>query len=151
MILSGLPEAPDEDNDLTKNKACDLLNDLVNGTVILSATRVGKKHDERPRKIKIVTNSQHQRNTLLKNAPKLKSRRVDGLPLYLDRDRPLLDRKEASRLRARLKQLRKEMPKSEVKILRGRLLVDDKVVDSEEPLRHTLPFLDRQLQESQTI
>ena len=61
LILSGLPEATDEDNDLTKIKTSALLNKVVDNAVIVSAVRVGQKHDGRPRKIKIVTKSQDER------------------------------------------------------------------------------------------
>ena len=140
LILSGLPESEEENDADTEGKTTDILQriNVDAASRIVSAVRIGRKNDHRPRKIKIVTKSLQDRNSFLRNSRLLLNANAGagGPNLYLDTDRPLLDRKEAARLRAKAKKLRSECPGKVIKIFKDKLLVDGSVVDIEQPLRH---------------
>ena len=74
------------------------------------------------------------RNRLLMEKRKLTEGKFETI--YMDADRPFLDRKEAFRLRMRLKDLRAENPHGNIYIKQRKLYVNDLEVDSEQPLRH---------------
>jgi len=142
IIMSGFPESEEENESNIERKTAEILQriNVDAPSRIVSAVRIGRKFDHRPRKIKIVTKSLQDRNSFLRNSRLLinANAAAGGPNIYLDADRPLLDRKEAARLRDKAKKLRSECPGQVVKIFKGKLLLDGSIVDSEQPLRHIL-------------
>ena len=142
LILSGLPEAADEAaHDLTAKTTSVLrhLDPKFNGSD-MKTMRIGRESGDHPRKVKISMKLRVDRNNLLRNARQLRTYPNGGKSLFLDADRPFLDRKEGARLRAKSRDLRNEHPDKEIMIKKGKLLVDGLVVDSENPLRHIFPL-----------
>ena len=137
VILRGIPEEQGEGILDAKDVAERNLRNIDPEIEVEKAERIGKKIDHKPRLIKVILVDKDQRNHLLR----LARRNRESLPkgMYVDADRPFLDRKEAARLRERQRELRKNFPEKNVRILRGKLLVDDDEVDRENPLQYLFP------------
>ena len=140
VIIRGMDESEDESEKDLIQKVDDILEKLQVDAPVLEVARVGRKDGERSRLIRVTTTDFEERNRILKYSKVLRS-----MPaykgIYLDVDKPALDRKEAARLRMRAKQLKIQNPEKIVKIFRRTLLLDGNEVDKEEPLRHIFPSL----------
>ena len=94
--------------------------------------RIGKETGENCRAIKITVRDNKARETIIKNAPKLKSLNVPLSKIYINRDTHPVYRKEHQRLRKKLNELRKRPDLQEtgqVKIIKGELIVNDVTID----------------------
>lgn len=138
VILRGVPEEENESEGVLMEKVQDVCDAMSSSVKITQVERVGKKSQDRPRPIRAITGSRDERNSLLQ---KSRSLRNDSTfqNVYLDTDKCYLDRKESTRIRLKAKQLRLQNPLAIVKIRKGILLVDDEIVDAENPLNHVFP------------
>ena len=94
--------------------------------------RIGKESGEKRHSIKITVRDNKARETIIKNAPKLKSPNVPLSKIYTNRDTHPVYRKEHQRLRKKLNELRKRPDLQEtgqVKIIKGELIVNDVTID----------------------
>ena len=89
---------------------------------------------EKPRLVRVRLSSAEERNELLKESSKLKNGQFKHV--FINAERPYLDRKEALRLRREMLRLRNENPNDSIRIQKGKLYVGTNVVDEERPLNH---------------
>ena len=97
--------------------------------------RLGKPNfsSNKPRPLKVVMASSEHRNTILQNAKKL--RKIAAFKsIYINRDEPKEDRIENKRLRSAFLESKKK--NADVKLIRGKLMLNDVVLDSFNPLRN---------------
>ena len=115
--------------------------ELADDILLSSQHRLGKPNfaQGKPLPMKVVLKSTEHRNEVLKNAKILRNSTALR-SIYINRDEPKEDRIENNRLRSALKEQKKQNP--EVKLIRGKLLLQDKVLDSFDPLRHLFRAID---------
>lgn len=139
VVITGLPEADSETTDQLAVKIDSVFSAVKVEEVSSSARsfcRVGRPNGKRV--IKITMKSRDHRNLLLSNARLLRNNPVfQGV--YVGADRCYLDRQESARLRLRAKSMRSEFPNSEVRLTKGKLMLDGTVVDKEDPLSNIFP------------
>ena len=134
IIIRGLQEDEEEDSEDLEGSVDEIFQALDVDEGVKSAERIGKPGQDRPRLVKVVASSVGQRNTILKKARLLRTNdKFRGI--YLDSDKCFWDRKEGARLRQRAGTLRDENPGKSVKIYKGKLLLEWKEADRENPLR----------------
>jgi len=138
IIMRGVTESMKESSQDTSTKALDILKIVIPSVKVLKAVRIGRAMGSRPRMIKVTVDDREMRNRILQEAEKFRHSCLKNV--YLDRDLPFLDRKEAARLRLKLKQLKNEHPNESVRIYRGKLMINDQEVDKEQPLQHLFPI-----------
>ena len=136
LIVRGTREDSLEATTSLKNSMCLLFRKIDANVPIISAERIGKPSSNRPRPIRLQLNDFKDRNLLLGEARKHRSGVL--LNIFLSTDRPYEDRKEAARLRQKMKQLKTTNPGHDFKIVRGKLLFDETETDREKPLLHLL-------------
>lgn len=137
LILRGVDEENEKTEDQTKEKVTRLLKRAVPNCNVVKAVRIGKFNPRNPKIIKVTVDNFSEKISLLKECRKLR----DGVfhNIFVSPDRTPLDRMEDFRLRQKFKKLRTENPNSHIQLRGGRLLMDDVVIDHEEPLRHLFP------------
>lgn len=138
LIVRGFAEEGEETGIQTKQKVSQLLQKAVPDANIVTAVRIGKPDPQRPRLVKITVDKFEARNSLLTECRR--QRHGAFRNIFVDPDRTLPDRKEAFRLRQRLRQLRLQHPEKDVQLKRSILTVDGLEVDREQPLRHVFPI-----------
>ena len=131
LIVRGIEEGPGESSADLKNNMCHLFSKIDPNVPIINAERIGKPVPNRRRLIRVRLNDFKDRNLLLGEARKHRDGALSNI--FLSTDRPYEDRKEAARLRLKMKQLKEANPDQEFKILRGKLLADDTEIDRESP------------------
>lgn len=140
VVIRGLTETKDETAQVTEAKVHELLNSInANINSFSKVERIGSNNNNNCRLIKVTANCRDDRNTILSKA-KLLHKSNEYKRVFLNADRPLLDRKEAARLRALRKEITAQNPHANVKIERGKLFLDNAEIDKERPLRHLFPL-----------
>ena len=93
--------------------------------------RIGKETGEKLRALKIILKDYTTRETIIKNAPRLKDLGVPLNKVYINRDTHPVYRKEYQRLRKKFNDLknRPDLPDGSVKLVKGELIVNDTIVD----------------------
>ena len=144
VIVSGLMEGDmngldNNDDNISgdKNKLCILLNKLdvadLNDDVLnnIKHSRIGKERPGFHRLIKVELPTSHIRNDILKNTSKLKTLSAPWDKIYIKKDLHPVYLKENQRLYKKMVELKAkdENKEKEVKIMKGKLLVDGVVVD----------------------
>lgn len=138
LVIRGLTDGDTESNDELQEKVNNVVHFLDAGVEIISFCRVGRRLANNARIVKVVTRSVHERNAVLKKCKLLRGR-PEFTDVYIDSDKCFLDRRENDRLRKKVKLLRSENPNKQVRLFKGKILVDGDEVDHAEPLRHLLP------------
>ena len=139
VVIVGITE---EDNETTGQLTTKVENvfkalDVTDvGVHDCSITRVDRPNGKRV--IKVTTKSREHRRLLLSNARSLRKYPVFH-GVYVEADRCFLDRQESARLRHKAKTLRSDFPDSEVRLTRGRLLLNGEEIDREDPLKQLFP------------
>ena len=136
LIVRGVNEGSEETTEKLQNTMCQLFSKIDPNVPIISAERIGRPVSARPRPIRLQLNNFKDRNLLLGESRKHRNGVL--LNIFLSTDRPYEDRKEAARLRQKMKQLKEKNPDHELKILRGKLLLDGTEIDRENPQVHLL-------------
>lgn len=135
IIIYGVPESeatsPADDITSVKNIFSEIVMDDITP---VSQFRLGKPNFTlgKPRSLKIVLASSDQKNTLLQNAKKLRNN-ANFKAIYINRDEPKEDRIENSRLRSALLEHKKQH--ADAKLIRGKIMLNDTVLDSFDPHR----------------
>ena len=94
----------------------------------LTVTRIGAERTGYKRIMKVIFSTNTERDEFLKNAEKLKSAPDPWNKVFIRKDQHKVYVDENNRLRSKARELRKNTQK-EVKIFKGKLLVDNIVVD----------------------
>ena len=95
----------------------------------LEMSRIGQQNNSMTRLLKINVNSKTSRDAILEKAKLLKNKNEPWKRVYVKKDVHIVYAKENQRLNNRRKELREKNPNSDVKILDGKLLLDDRVID----------------------
>ena len=140
IIISGLSEGDIEceggvlTNDDEKVKCLfDILEippDTANPPVQFEVSRIGAPRNNATRLIKVDLKSKVRRDAVLQKASSLKNRQEPWKKVYVKKDLHPVYTKENQRIYAKMKNLRRDNPDKDIKILKGALLVDGKKVDS---------------------
>ena len=136
IIIHGIPEressGPADDIKSVQEIFSEI--EVANDIIPSSQHRLGKPNfaQGKPRPLKVVLHSTEQRNKVLQNAKNLRSTTAFKT-VFINRDEPKEDRIENNRLRSALKEQKKTNP--EVKLIRGKLMLQDTVLDYFDPLR----------------
>ena len=139
VIVSGLSEDDiiDNDqelsNDVTKVgrlfKVMGVEPAIISSVNTLEMSRIGQPNSSMNRLLKVNLKSKASRDTVLEKAKQLKDQREPWKKVYVKKDVHLVYAKENQRLNNRRKNLREQHPNSDIKILDGKLLLDNVVVD----------------------
>lgn len=124
FVIRGMTEEKETQQE-TEFKVKKLLKDTDLNLDIQQVERVGKRMKEyKTRTIKVVTGDVGQRNAVLEKSRALRdSSKLDRI--YFDADKCYLDRKEAARIRYKMRQMKESHPNSKIRIWKRKLLVDD--------------------------
>jgi hypothetical protein len=95
----------------------------------LEMSRIGQQNESVTRLLKIDVKSKATRDRILDKAKDLKGKNEPWKRVYVKKDVHIVYAKENQRLNNRRKDLREKNPSSDIKILDGKLLIDDRVVD----------------------
>ena len=137
IIVSGLSEETINDggNQLNNDKEkVDRLLDVmdIDASVqrdTLQISRIGQPNNSTTRLLKIDVQSKESRDAILEKARHLKTRNEPWCKVYVKKDVHIVYAKENQRLNNRRKELREKNPNSDIKIIDGKLLIDQRVVD----------------------
>ena len=139
IMVSGLSEdtitenAVELSNDVEKVERLFEVMELDPTTIstvnTLQMSRIGQPNNSMARLLKINVNSKTSRDAILDKAKLLKNRNEPWKKVYVKKDVHIVYAKENQRLNKRRKELREKNPNSDVKILDGKLLLDDRVID----------------------
>ena len=135
VIIKGLAEEGDEDDDSTLAKVTALLQEVVPDAEVEEAFRLGRRKDTAARVVKVVLDSKDTRNKILTSVKK-HSKEANFKNIYVNADRPLADRQEAYRLRQKMKGLKEQHPNRSIYLRSGKLYMEDTVIDREQPLQN---------------
>ena len=130
ILIDGVMVTGDVNKIKSIFKKIEISDDVIQQDCIFE--RIGKETGENRRAIKITVRDNKARETIIKNAPKLKSLNVPLSKIYINRDTHPVYRKEHQRLRKKLNELRKRPDLQEtgqVKIIKGELIVNDVTID----------------------
>ena len=140
IIISGLPEdnivsdgrTLESDDDKVKClfEIMDVEQDAADPPVQLEMSRIGAPKDNSIRLIKVNMKSKAKRDVILKKAPTLKTKAEGWKKVYIKKDLHPVYTKENKRIYSKMKELKEKNPTKDIKIDKGKLLVDGKVVDS---------------------
>ena len=95
----------------------------------LEMSRIGQQNETMTRLLKVDVKSKATRDRILDKAKDLKGKNEPWKRVYVKKDVHIVYAKENQRLNNRRKDLREKNPNSDIKILDGKLLIDDRVVD----------------------
>ena len=140
IIISGLPEdniecdgrTLESDDDKVKClfEIMEVEQDASDPPVQLEISRIGAPKDNSIRLIKVNMKSKAKRDVILKKAPMLKTKSEGWKKVYVKKDLHPVYTKENKRIYSKMKELKEKNPTKDIKIDKGKLLVDGKVVDS---------------------
>ena len=138
IMVSGLSEENINDNGELSSDA-DKVERLfevmeIDPTIVSSVdtfemSRIGQPNSSKTRLLKINVNSKTSRDAILEKAKCLKNKNEPWKKVYVKKDVHIVYAKENQRLNNRRKDLREKNPNSDIKILDGKLLLDDRVID----------------------
>ena len=140
IIVAGLQETDIIDNEEGEIKEVeDKIKRLVqvmnvDETIVQAAdtfecSRIGQSRPGSIRLVKVNVRSKETRDMILEKAPQLKNKSELWKKVYVKKDVHPVYSKETSRIYKKMKLLKEQNPDKEIKILDGKLMVDDKVVD----------------------
>ena len=91
--------------------------------------RIGKPNDRTKRLLKVDVTTKEHRDDMLKKAKILKDQSESWSYVYLKRDIHYVQYQEDKIIRNKMKSLKKSFPQKDIKIIKGKLLVDGGMVD----------------------
>ena len=103
--------------------------DIIAAAGTFDCCRIGQARDNSIRLVKVDVKSKAIRDRILEKAPQLKHSREPWKKVYVKKDVHPVYSKETSRIYKKMKELKEKNPDKDVKILDGKLMVDDKVID----------------------
>ena len=138
IIISGLTEEDiyDKDDELVNDtekvkrlfETMDVDKELIDSTDLI-ITRIGQQNDSYTRLLKVNVKSKTSRDTILAKAKTLKTKHEPWKKVYVKKDVHMVYAKENQRLHNKRKDLKEKNPDKDVRIVDGKLLVDDQTVD----------------------
>ena len=142
LIISGVPESSPHESTDDHGTVIKLFREIMTpeemtNMELSETSRLGQRPSSQnpgltPRRIKAVLGNKLLRNAILKKAKNLKGNK--NFPrVYINPDEPVLTRRENSRLRRRLRELReshKSTPNLHIYLKRGNIFINSDIVDT---------------------
>lgn len=139
IMVSGLSEKDITDNEKELKSDTEKVQRLFEVMGIDAATkssvptfqmsRIGQPNDSATRLLKVNVKSKEVRDSILEKAKDLKDANELWKRVYVKKDVHIVYAKENQRLNSRRKILKENNPNSDIKIVNGKLIMDDHVVD----------------------
>ena len=137
IMVSGLAEGPIDDNgnllSNDKEKIVRLLDVMEIDQSVprenIQVSRIGQPNSSATRLLKVNVHSKESRDTILEKSKHLKNKREPWCKVYVKKDVHIVYAKENQRLNSRRRELKEKNPEADIKIVEGKLMVDQRVVD----------------------
>ena len=137
IIVSGLSEETISDGGIDLRDDKEKVNRLLDVMDIdasvprdtLQISRIGQPNNSATRLVKVNVQSKESRDVILDKCRQLKHKNEPWCKVYVKKDVHIVYAKENQRLNNRRKELREKNPDSDIKIVDGKLLIDQRVVD----------------------
>ena len=137
IMVAGLSENPIDDGGNVLNSDNQKVKKLLDVMAIdesvprenLQLSRIGQPNNSATRLLKVNVQSKESRDVILEKAKHLKDEREPWCKVYVKKDVHIVYAKENQRLNNRKKELKERNPESNIRIVDGKLLIDQRVVD----------------------
>ena len=137
IMVSGLAEGPIDDNGNILNNDKEKIVRLLDVMEIdqsvqrenIQVFRIGQPNPSATRLLKVNVQSKEYRDTILEKAKHLKNKREPWCKVYVKKDVHIVYAKENQRLNSRRRELKEKNPEADIRIVEGKLMVDQRVVD----------------------
>ena len=95
----------------------------------LEVSRIGQPNNSATRLLKVNVQTKEARDSIIGKAKHLKNKSEPWCKIYVKKDVHIVYAKENQRLSSRRKELKENNPDSDIRIVDGKLLMDQRVVD----------------------